>query len=244
MPEARFSERLDTAVRLASYRQHAAEERFWNHHDVAALYPTAVWRMHCMARASVRLMTSAVARLEELADTEPIAAPAIEYLRILITEETGHDDWLLDSLVALGVSRDAVWAQTPPPILASIVGQQYYWIYHHHPLALLGFIKVVELDPSSDHDIDRVIARTGLPPQAFRYHRGHTRLELKHNDDLDRLLDVLPLTAEQAALVILSAACTVHAHADSIEELLDRYDRLGEAEFLYTPTAAADATFA
>jgi len=239
MREARVSERLDTAVRLAGHRQRVAKERYWSHPEAARLYPTLLFRMHCMARASVHLMESAAERLERRIDSEPIARGVVEYLRGLIPEETGHDDWLLKSLEALGVSREEVWARTPPPVLASMVGQQYYWIFHHHPVALLGFIKVVELDPSSAEDIRQVVAATGLPRGAFRYHLGHTKLELKHNDDLDRALDALPLTPEHSSLIVLSAVRTIEAIADSTEEVLDRYDRLGEAEFLYGPASEA-----
>ena len=28
----------------------------------------------------------------------------------------------------------------PSPAVAALVGSQYYWLLHHHPVALLGFV--------------------------------------------------------------------------------------------------------
>ncbi|WP_223760722.1 iron-containing redox enzyme family protein [Myxococcus sp. RHSTA-1-4] len=165
-------------------------------------------------------MEEACRQLSLMADSEPIAPGLIKYFRQLILEERGHDDWLLDSLEALGHSREGVRAHLPPPTVAAMVGMQYYWIYHHHPVALLGFIKVVENNPSSAEQIERVMRHTGLPRDAFRYHLEHVHIEPRHNALLDRVLDSLPLTAEHELLIGMSAARTIHYLARSLDEIM------------------------
>ena len=32
----------------------------------------------------------------------------------------------------------------PPPSVAGLVGSQYYWILHHHPVAFLGYVALME----------------------------------------------------------------------------------------------------
>jgi len=219
-----FSERLDLVVSLLGARFRAVGERLWSHPEMAQLYPGVLYRMHCETRASVGLMEAAVDRLETMTG-DPLAPGLLAYLRGLIPEERGHDDWVLDSLEALGIPRAEVWRRRPPASVAAIVGEQYYWIHHHHPVALLGYIKVVENDPAPVETIDAVREKTGFPRAAFRYYYGHAHLELKHNGDLDRVLDALPLSEEDRELIILNASRTLEGTARKAEELLAEYER-------------------
>jgi len=41
------------------------------------------------------------------------------------------------------------------------VGAQYYWIHHFHPVALLGYIAVLEGRPPSPTLVEELIERTG-----------------------------------------------------------------------------------
>ena len=43
-----------------------------------------------------------------------------------------------------------------------VVGAQYYWILHYHPVALLGWIGLLEGYPPAPEMLDELMARTGL----------------------------------------------------------------------------------
>src|SRR5207237_3301598 len=107
-------------------------------------------------------------------------------------------DWLLDDLEVLGGGRAAVLARPPSPTVAALVGAQYYWILHYHPVGLLGYIGVFEGYPPSPAMIDGLVASTGYGRDAFRTMIAHAELDPGHRDELDRLLDELPLTPEQS----------------------------------------------
>ena len=101
-----------------------------------------------------------------------------------------------------------------------MAGSQYYWIYHAHPVTLLGFFAVLEgLPPSAEH-LERVRIRTGLPATAFRMLQAHAELDPQHGDEVFALLDELPLTNEQAELVGLSALHTMESLAMIFEEIV------------------------
>ena len=217
MTTLRFSRTLDTKMRLASPDLARALDRFWGHPDLARLFPSRLFRMHCEARATVHLLSAAITALESTPD-DPLSAPLVEYLTRLRHEEEGHDDWVLRSLEALDIPRDAVLARIPPPTTAAMVGAQYYWIYHHHPVALLGFIKVAENDPPTVPAIEDVMKRSGLPRGAFTYHLGHVALEPEHNAALDQILDTLPFTDAQRSAIGVNVIQTVHLLARSVEE--------------------------
>ena len=72
--------------------------------------------------------------------------------------------------------------------MASLVGSQYYWIFHTHPVALLGYIAVLEGNPAPIEFLNEVVERTGLPRAAFGSMFKHAALDLQHRNDLDEVL--------------------------------------------------------
>ncbi len=223
MPET-FSQRLDQSVQIFSAGLHAARNRFWGHPRVAELFPHLLFRMYCEARATVHLLGTAIDRVASAPSADALSEPFLAYLRRLQKEETGHDDWLLQSLEALGFPRDEIRSQCPPHTTAAMVGSQYYWIHHHHPIALLGYIKVLENDPSPLETIQDFIRATGLPRKAFTYHLGHVDLESEHNRQLDELLDSLPLHPEHQALIGSNAARMLYYLGQSLDELVSLFE--------------------
>jgi hypothetical protein len=217
------SEALDEKVWLFSGPHLAARERLWTHPRVSEIFPEVLFRMHCQARATVDLMRLACDQLAS-SPRDPLARPLLHYLEAHIPEETGHDEWLLESLEAGGIDRSTVLARLPPATIAAMVGSQYYWILHYHPVALLGYIKVVEREPSTTAEIGEVAKRLSLPRGMFKFHLKHARLEPRHNRDLDRLLDALPLQDDHQALIGISAQRSLHFAATGLEDLLRAFD--------------------
>jgi hypothetical protein len=142
-------------------------------------------------------------------ETDPISALLAEYFPKHIIEEKEHEDWLLDDLAALGLDRRSVLERVPNRIIASMVGAQYYWISHAHPVALLGFFAVLEGHPPTADHLRAVQRRTGLPADAFRMLTYHAEVDKEHADDLYALLDRLPLSDRQTELVGVSALHTI-----------------------------------
>ena len=210
--------RLRAKIELALPELLAASRRVATHPRIRELYPEYLFATHCVVRASVPLMETARRRALEL-DRDPVSVALAEYLAEHEDEERDHDEWLLDDLELLGVDRPAILARPPSPTIAAAVGSQYYWILHYHPVALLGYIAVLEGYPPSPELVDDLIARTGHPPEAFRTLRAHAELDPGHRQELDDLLDRLPLTREQSEAVGLSALASAHAMARAFDEI-------------------------
>ena len=219
-----FSKQIHLKRRLMGARLREASKRLWESRDISELYPAMLFSIHSMARASVPLMNAAADRLRAMTAVDPVSVPLIEYFVRQIPQETGHDNWLLEDLEALGCSRAEILARMPPPTVAALVGAQYYWIFHHHPVALLGYILVVESEPPSVELVERTVAETGLPREAFRSFFRHAVLEPAHNDALDALLDSLPLTREQQGLIGVSVMQTSNMIARAAEEILEFHE--------------------
>jgi hypothetical protein len=215
------SDRLHQKIEFVYPMLRAAGRRLFTHPRIRDLYPEYLFTSHCIIRASVPLMEAARGRAAALAETDRAAAAVGRYLDDHIDEERNHDEWLLDDLEVLGRGRSAVWKRPPSPAVAGLVGSQYYWVLHYHPVALLGYMALLEGYPPVRSQIDDLIDRTGYPPSAFRTMIHHADLDPKHGDDLNRTIDGLPLSQEQAAALGLSAMSTVHLMTGAIDEIIE-----------------------
>jgi hypothetical protein len=224
VPEPTHSEDLQYKLSLTSDRYGRLTRRLWNHPRLAELFPRYLIRLHGVVRAGVPMMEVALDQARRLEPTDPIAPHLIEYFSEHIPEEQDHDEWLLDDLVDLGYSRAAVLAEVPSPLIASVVGAQYYWIRHHHPVALMGYLFLLEGNPPTVGHVDRIQAATGLPACAFRCLMHHAVADVGHREDLFRAFDAMPLDAEQRGLVGLSATWSQHLLAESLAGLLQEFE--------------------
>ena len=161
------------------------------------------------------LTETALARARELGD-DALAA----YLAEHVTEELGHDETLLGDLELLGVDRATVLGRMPSPSVAGLVGGQYYWIHHYHPVAFLGYVALMEGYPPTTDLIEALIERTGYPRAAFTTYLEHAELDPGHRDHLDETLDALPLEPRDEGIIGISAIETAMWAARSLEELL------------------------
>jgi heme oxygenase-like protein len=175
--------------------------------------------MHTVLSASVPLLERAVRRCAELPFGDLSAAPLARYYLRHAGEERGHDTWLLEDLAAAGAAPAAL----PEPLAVELAGAQYYLLEHHHPVALLGYIAVLEGNAPAPWLADRLAASTGLPAAAFRTVREHAALDGGHLADLAELLDALPLTPGQQSAIGANAIRS----ADLLIQLFRRLARTG-----------------
>ena len=187
------------------------------HHDVP--YVDYLILLHTVVRASVPLMREAVERLEAIVHGDPLADGLRAYLEQHIEEEAGHDEWLLEDLETIGVHRRQVLSTFPSPHVAAAVGAQYYWIRHYHPVTLLGYIAVLEGDPPAPTTIRAWSDRTGFPPAAFRTLERHAAVDPIHNEDLDALIDALPLSERDVTCICTSALATLMSLTLALDDL-------------------------
>ena len=217
-PSRRFRRKLELVI--APYSE--ACTRLVLHPRVSELWPEYLIVQHQIIRATVPLTRAALQRARELDGAEPVAAPLARYLELHVDEELGHDETLLDDLTLLDRRRDAVLERMPSPAVASLVGAQYYWVLHHHPVAVLGYIGVMEGYPPTDELVQALVERTGFPREAFRTFSEHGELDPGHRDHLDRTLDALPLTERHEQVIGAAAIATVAQATRVLEELLQQ----------------------
>jgi predicted transcriptional regulator len=186
--------------------------RMWTHQEFPVVFPNYLFQIHSIIRSTVPLLraASAACRSPKYAAEEAVVRPAAAYLDHHAEEETGHDEWLLDAAEVMGVRRDSMLARIPSPAAVRIVGAQYYWIHHYHPIAFLGYIAVMEGTPGTVKFYENVARRQRLPADAIRNFVYHAKIDPKHVADFNKLVDNLPLTPHHLNLIGLSAIQTIH----------------------------------
>jgi heme oxygenase-like protein len=195
------------------------------HPRISDLYPEFLFTLHCIMRSGVPLMEATLAKAEARADDDPVSATLASYLKKHIEEERGHDEWLLEDMELLGWDRSDILARPPSPTLATLIGAQYYWALHYHPVAIMGFLAPLETHPPTTELIEELIVRTGLDRRAFRTLLLHAELDPEHGDEINQLLDALALTPGQSEVLSLSAIHTVHMLARATDEAIEVFEQ-------------------
>lgn len=217
------SKRLRAKIALAEPCLLAVSDKFWTHAQLREIFPEFLFMMHSIIRSSVSLLNAAADAAQRRAESDPVSRKIADYYRSHALEETHHDDWLLDDLTAIGGDRSKILARTPSPEVASLVGAQYYWALHVHPVSLFGYLAVLEGNPSSLKQLSKIRTTHALPAEGFRTMVKHARLDPHHRDEMFAQLDDLPLTEAQSELVALSAFHAIEHLSLALEEILDSH---------------------
>jgi hypothetical protein len=170
----------------------------------------------------VPLMETALRRARELAPTDRVAEALAPYLERHIDEEMHGEEpggAVLDDLTALGLDSSPIRERPAPPKIVALAGAQYYWIFHHHPVGLLGFLELEAYHPHTA-TLELLIEKTGLPRAGFRQLLLHAKLDIAHARELHRVMDALPLQPEHEQLIGLSALQTVSLLSDALLDVI------------------------
>lgn len=211
--------RVRSSIALMERRLSRSAGRIWQSPDFRRVYPEYLTMLHTMVRASVPLMEEALVQAGRTSGGDPVHAKLVDYFRHHIVEETGHDEWILEDLEAIGVPRAQAVETVPRHAVAELVGAQYYYMRHYDPVCLLGYIATIEGYPPGEELARDCAERSGYPLEGFRTVRKHANLDPFHKSALDGFLDSLPLTGRQLVAVNSSAIRTMAAVIGILDEL-------------------------
>jgi len=219
-PESiRPSVALRMKLQLAMPMLNRVMRALWQPAELTERYLDYLTVMHAVIRASVPLMQAAQRQCVELAG-DPVAATLAGYYAKHIKEELHHDEWLLVDLAAAGRDPTRVLTDPPPAAVARMVGAQYYWLRHYHPVCLLGYIAVMEGNAPPTWLAGQLAGSTELPSAAFRTLHHHALADLGHSADFDAFLDSLTLPVKLQQAVAISALNTVAGFAEVLTRLI------------------------
>jgi len=120
-----------------------------------------------------------------------------------VTEEQGHDEWILDDIRACGVDPDTARTGRPGHATAVMVAYAYDAIARRNPVEFFGMVHVLEGTSVSLAltAADRIQESLLLPDSAFRYLRSHGTLDQKHTVEFALLMNRMDDAQDQADIV-------------------------------------------
>lgn len=214
------SQRLKSKIRLADPRLQEQLALFWDHANFTAVFAEHLAKLYFAVNASIPLLECALEQSNTLSKACPVAAGLIPYLTEHIEEEQYHDEWLLDDIETLGIDRTSVTARMTPPDVAAMIGTQYYYIKHVHPVSMLAYLAVIEGSPPRREELDRVAATQAVPKASLRSFYKHAEFDIGHSEELWSLIDRLPLEPWHETLLGLNVMVVTDQLATSMEDVL------------------------
>ncbi len=205
-------------IELARPRLLIASDDLWSHDAIATHFDQYLLALYGAVRATVPLMEKALARCRGMT-SDPLATRLAPYFERHIEEERGHDVWLHEDMKHVGLSDEAIASSLPSPEVAALVGSQYYWILHEHPVALMGSFAVLEGYPADPTALDELALR-GVPRAALRTFYKHAMIDVHHRREFDEALDGLPLLPNHERLIGLVALDTIEKLASVLESIV------------------------
>ena len=209
---------LRTRVWLISAPLAAATRTLFSGPGSAQLAISHLILLHQITRASVPLMEAAL-RASRARPDDDVCVALAPYLECHIQEEYFHDQWILEDLESIGIHRAQMLSAIPSQYVAALVGAQYYWVLHHHPVALIGYMVMLEANAATEEQVGHLKAETGLPNSFFRTHLVHAELDPDHQAGILELVDHLPLSPAQDRLIAVSAMHTAECMVDCLANL-------------------------
>jgi hypothetical protein len=238
------SQRLRETISLVDGHLSNLIHDVWYHPRLSELYPEFLFAIYGVTASSAPAMRAAADRCAATPAGDPLAAWLQDYYREHAEEEAGHEQWLLNDLGSLGVPRQQALQRLPYASVAALVGAQYYWMLHVHPIAYLGYIAVVEAPTSIDF-LEEVSRRTGIPLSSMSGHVMHATLDPGHVAEFDRALDSLPLQPHHQDLITVSAITTVAHLENMFADILQHFERIADpvsAATIFTSPQVAPAS--
>jgi len=122
-----------------------------------------------------------------------------------IDEESGHDEWILDDIKALGTDSEAVRHGQGSLACRAMISHAHYLIEYQSPYALLGMVHVLEGMSVVLADKAAGAIRAGFgdtPPNAFSYLTSHGALDLDHVKFFEDLVNGIEDVALQNIIIL------------------------------------------
>jgi hypothetical protein len=120
-----------------------------------------------------------------------------------IEEEIGHDQWILDDLLACGADPDRIRHASPMRSTELMIAYAHDGIARGNPVSFLGMVFVLEgiSVALATRAAGALQAALGLPKSSFRYLASHGALDVDHVGFYEQLVDRLDTDEDRAALI-------------------------------------------
>ena len=120
-----------------------------------------------------------------------------------ISEETGHQEWILNDIRACGADAEAVRNGRPGLPAELLVSYAYDTIARGNPVGFMGMVLVLEGTSTAvaSNAANTLRSTLNLPPKAFSYLTSHGALDQEHTRFYATLVNRMTDAGDREALV-------------------------------------------
>ena len=119
-------------------------------------------------------------------------------------EESGHEEWVINDLSAMGVERPAAQAHTPSMHTLTLTGYNYWSADRRHPCSVLGMMYTLEVIASVYGGPFSSAIRESLLLEGERgisFISSHATMDAEHMAELRTVLNTITDEAAREAIV-------------------------------------------
>jgi pyrroloquinoline quinone (PQQ) biosynthesis protein C len=122
-----------------------------------------------------------------------------------VSEEQGHEGWVLEDIEAIGGDVGAAHARPPSDPVQAMIGFNYFSAERVHPCSVLGMLYMLEVVASvyggrvSDA-IARAIGRR-VEDGGFKFLSSHATMDVEHMAKLNKLVKTIDDPVAQQAII-------------------------------------------
>jgi pyrroloquinoline quinone (PQQ) biosynthesis protein C len=216
-----FVDQLEAAV-LPARRAFLSAEFFRRLTDgslTRAEYARLLTEIYHYVKHSTRLLALAAAR------TSPLRVDLFRRFVTHIGEESGHEQWALQDLHALGIDPHTVVASSPAPETEAMVALQYYLIEHETPLAVLGYIYALETLGSGPASAVAARLKTVLnvADGALTFFTRHSDSDVHHVKKLQQVLAAEATSPTDKQATTRSAVATYVLYKHLVDHICESH---------------------
>jgi long-chain acyl-CoA synthetase len=131
-----------------------------------------------------------------------------EALGRYISEETGHEEWILEDIAHAGGDAEAVRHGTPRFATELMVSYAYDYVGRVNPIGFLGMVFVLESTSErlASRGAQALMQSLGLPENCFRYLVSHGSVDVDHMRFFQNLMFLIDDPQDQAAVIHMATA--------------------------------------
>lgn len=122
----------------------------------------------------------------------------IEYL----SEEVGHEEWILNDIAAAGGDKEAARNATPHLATQVMNAYNYDYINRKNPVGFFGMVFMLENTSTQIATKGaQALKSSGLPKDAFSYLISHGELDISHMKFFEKTMDKITDAEDKAAII-------------------------------------------
>src|SRR6185437_14258817 len=129
--------------------------------------------------------------------------PVRYFLYAHMQEESGHEEWVLNDLQAIGMARESAMTSVAGPFTSALCGYNYWSADRRHPCSVLGMIYALEVIASVYGGPFSVAIKEALHLQGeggTTFISSHATMDAAHMAELRVILNTLHDAESQAAI--------------------------------------------